>query len=206
MDYRTEKNKAVLEESLKRLPNYFPAPSNWEIIEQALEQDQLIQERIPSLPRYEAPTIIWEAIESTIHPPKRLWIRRSWKYAAAASIVLLMSIWGLSALLIPRTGVHVSYAYGQELQSSSVQIANWSDDEAAFSEVLALYEGNELLKQSTAYQDAITELEELNAAREELKLISQQYNNTDAGMIRRLKSIENQRTEVVRSLVAYASF
>ena len=203
MAYEKEQNRVTLEEGLRHLPQHYPDASSWNSIEMALSQDELIQKSLPDLPSYDAPPLIWEGIESNLRPAKLVSIH--WRYAAAACLIFALA--SFAVLKIWNTSPdNVSYAFSETVgKMSNKSLGAQDEDEIAFAQVLQLFEDNEMLRQSTAYQDALSEWEELQQAKQELQTISAEYNLQDAQLMRQLRSIENQRTAVLNSLVAFAA-
>lgn len=204
MEQNREYNYDTLKEGLGALPEQFPPMENWEKIEGALSGNHWIKRNIPDLPTYIPPQSIWENVERELSSAKVIKIQL-WKYAVAASIFLTIGS-TLFYFGINKWSSAVTYTYGEEtVPRPSNYDLDWSDDEVEFQKVLAMYEENEMLKQTTVFQNALVEWKELREAKAALKQINTEYNNSSNELIRHLKNIENQRTQVIQNLVAYTA-
>ncbi len=202
MGYNNEQNNRVLKESLKQLPKYLPDKKNWENIRTMLQYDAMIARGLNDLPTYEPASRVWINVEKHLeNSPQTINI---WKYAIAATLAIAVSTW--LVLQVVQIKSDSTYTYHSEKVLAPSPSFNWEEDEAAIDEVLQLFADNEMLRQSTAYQDTRSELMELQMAKETLQSISTNYNNQSKDLMLRLKDIENQRTALIRQLVVNASY
>ncbi len=197
---------------LAELPIYEAPESVW----------NTISERLPlaELPIYEAPESVWNSLEKALATDserqnldsKPLTIlrvvpslfkgfdRRFW--AAAASIALLVSVglWYFNAQKGAETGLLVStevvdnQLFKQEVNESM------SSDDTSFLMVEAFCKTAVVACEKPVFKKLKQELDDLNVAREELKMALTDY-NTNADMVAELTKIENERTDVLQKLV-----
>ena len=193
-----ESNKQTLKTAIGQLPEYFPDPANWEHISLVLEQEKRIADTVRQLPAYAPPAEVWNNIDRELQRGKvvRLPIRR---WAAAAAVLL-----GVASFVTYRVfsdGLHEELVYTQEQVSEFPLAFDWDQDEEDFKEILDLYEDRAFLQANATYLAGKEELEELSAAKEELRELANTY-GLDQELIRQIKKIEMERTAVAKDLYA----
>jgi hypothetical protein len=197
---------------LTELPNYEAPESVW----------NTISERLPltKLPNYEAPESVWDNLEKALATDKehenleseslpqlrvvssrfRRFDRRFW--AAAASIALFISVglWYFNTKNGAEKGLQITTeVVDNQLLKQEVDKSMDSDD-ASFLMVEAFCKTTAVACEKPAFKKLKQELDDLNVAREELKMALTEY-NTNADMVAELTKIENERTEVLQQLV-----
>ena len=194
-----EQNKETLKSAIGQLPEYFPDPANWDHISQALDQDGLVSETIGRLPEYEPPKAVWNQLAQKLEKKHRVIQLPIRRWAAAAAIIL-----GVSSLITYRLWSgeqNIDLAYTEEQVNQFPLTFDWDRDEADFAEIMNLYQSKAFLHSNAVYRSGKTELEELAAAREELKEIAKLY-GLDQELIHQVKEIELERTAVAKELYA----
>jgi hypothetical protein len=186
--------------SIAQLPQYEPPDTVWEGIEARLP--------LLELPVYDAPDWAWEKIEQslnaspTLNPQSpALKILRGGKMgqlAAAASVALLVSV-GLWFFL-QRNSLQKEVRISSEVVDNQLITPVNDDDESAFQQVEAFCETAIVVCEQPEFKTLKTELDELNAAREEIKSAMGDF-NSNADLVAELTKIEQKRTVVLRNLV-----
>ena len=200
-----EKNRETLKRSIDKLTAFEPPQLIWENINEELDKDakeKALHEAIEALPSFDPPDQIWGGIEADLDrqtKPQifRLSIR---SFAAAASVALLLGIgtW----YFMQEDPAKVEVVFSEVLVEDETIVEDWDEDEADFQAVLAMYQETNQDEASSGYQDLEVELEELNMAKEEVKLAIETF-GSDADLIKQLSEIERQRNEVVKEMATY---
>lgn len=197
-----ELNHDTLQRAIRELPQYSPSEAVWASLEQALEAAQsetALQEAIHGLPTYAPKPDVWERIEQELEQPVRkpLFVRRGVQLASAAVLagaVLALVIW-LNMSNDTRTQEKIVYAQAEQAAAPN---ADWDADDALIANVAAAYAQRASFLQ-TEGRDLLSELEELNEAKAEIKTMMQRYGR-DAQLIENIIEIERERTEVVKEM------
>jgi len=187
------------QQALRQLPTYEPSTGLWDRIRHDLDRQEVLQEAIRELPTYEPSAGLWERIEPQLSKPKRR-ILRSWWATAAALLALAVAL----PLLWPRDKPLETITF-ETVQQSGWQELQWElppDDEEAIREVAQRFAQSIVARQSETYHLLQSELNELDAAKDELQDILNTY-GMDPELIHQLKDIELQRAEVVKRMAAY---
>jgi hypothetical protein len=193
-----------LKYKLAQLPQYEPPDTVWTGIEARLP--------LLALPEYDAPDFVWDNIEQAISlsenappqllpRPSNLRILRGGKMgqlAVAASVALLVGMgwWFMNRQTVAPNEVQFS----SEIVDNQLIGPISDEDESAFQQVEAFCETAVVVCEQPEFKTLKTELDELNAAREELKIAIGDY-NADADLVAELTKIEQERTEVLKHLV-----
>lgn len=198
-----EEQRATLKKAIAALPQYEAPTSIWSGIELQLEidhKDQLIQKTIPQLEVYAAPDLVWEGIQDRLKQnsePRRISMLNWRRFGSiAAGILVLFSIgYGLW----PSQPSSASYTAYTETVDEYLLEADWDADEAAFAQVVKMHDDYSKTfhdKESIGLKE---ELQELNAARKELKSAIDLYGN-DHELIRQLAALERDRTQIIKQM------
>lgn len=206
-----ELNKDILEKSLQKLPAFEPNERVWNSIDLELtaeENDADLQISLSSLREYNPSDSVWEKIdleleneEDKIHEEKSTTfkIRYIARWAAAAVVLILAGsywIWN-----VPGEGQDsVSISFSEETVPAGFLEVDWETDEEAFSIITEFCKNENITCQQPDFKIMTAELEELNAAREELKYAMDNYGN-DPELIAQLTEIEHVRTDLLKKLV-----
>ena len=197
-----ELNRNTLQRAIRELPQYTPGEAVWASLEQALEAEQseaALQEAIHKLPTYAPKDDLWGRIEQALAQPARkpLYVRRRVQLASAAVLagaVLALVVW----LNMPNDpGVQEQITYAQTAQAQSPK-ADWDADDALIANVAQAYAQRASFLQTNG-RDLLSELEELNEAKAEIKAMMQRYGR-DAQLIEHIIEIERERTQVVKQM------
>lgn len=199
-----DKNKHILGEAIRRLPQHHPPVDLWDKIEGALEADQIDQQwrpKIKELPQYEAPAMIWEQIAHELPPEKpsidRPNIITLWPRLAAAAAILVLLLAGGWWQFSDRENVNVTFS--QELIQEESLRQDWDEDDADIESVMQLA-ANYPLENPADFERLKADLEELNAAKAELLELMKTYGK-DPKVIREIGEIERQRSAVIKQVV-----
>ncbi|MEL7119851.1 MAG: hypothetical protein AAFO07_10430 [Bacteroidota bacterium] len=191
-----ERNIESLKAAIAGLPTYEAPDLIWDNIEEALEKEEKdapLKEAIKQLPIYEAPAAAWDNIESAL-PKKGLTAYTYFRMAAAAVVVLAV---GLTLLFRPTDAEKVSYTVAEvEVFWSEI---DWHEDEPSIEALVSNFINDPFAKQDENYESLLTQLDELNDAREEL-LTAIEWYGEDGQLVRQLSEIERDRSSVVQSM------
>ncbi|NRB49340.1 MAG: hypothetical protein HRU41_16805 [Saprospiraceae bacterium] len=200
-----DKNKHILEEAIRKLPQYQPPASLWENITEGLEEDrQDVQWRskIEELPQYEAPAFIWDNIAEELPaeaaiPQKGKLIRLMPRIAAAASVLLLLT---LGVWWQTRDTAKIDLVITQEIAPQNQWTEDWDQDDADIESVMQLA-ANSPMERPEDFERLKADLEELNSARAELLELMEAYGK-DPKVMQEIGEIERQRSAVVKQVVS----
>ena len=201
-----EHNADNLRRALNRLPQYDAPAGNWAAIERQLTPP--LRDRLPA---HQPPATVWNAINAELtagraelsdgeHAPavvrtlpnRRRALRRVLAYAAGL-LLLLTAGFGLQDYLAGRA--QVSVAYSREPAPSP-----FTDDseleESSFARAVAQIEA----RNEPTLNSLRLELDELTAAKREVKAMLVSYGN-DPAVIRQLAEIERDRSDIYRRII-----
>lgn len=195
-----ELNKDILEQSIQKLPAYEPPTAVWNGIEQGLV--------LRELPTYEPPAMVWDSIENELYSAekysKKLSILRGrlrYYGLAAASLALIFSV-AIYAYFNSSDADEVSMAISTEIVDNQIFIKN--EDEVNRDKMIL----EQLCKtalpkcENPEFLNLKQELEELDNAYYQLKTNLENY-NTDSDLVIQLSKIENERSAVLRQMIAF---
>ncbi len=203
-----EQNKKSLIEALSSLPEHEPNEMLWEQIEEQMDgglEAIVPRQLLDSLPQYEPPDSTWAAISKSLETGKPVAkiVGIGWRkaLAVAASLTLLVvAYWHFSKPSVQENKV-VAVSFSEETVDPLLLQHDWDEDEEAFSEFLSLCEAKKLVCEQPAFKLLQGELEELTAAKDELKSAIGTY-NTDADLVMQIKEIELERNGVLKKMMA----
>ena len=203
-----ELNKHKLIEALNNLPQYEPKGQVWEAIERGLLKDQkeaVLQKSISQLPDYEPPAMVWENIQSQLDqdqkPVARVFNLRKWAAAAAIFIAVSSGLWLLyNANHAHTNGALVTISYSEEKVAAAFLNINWEEDEDAFAMVAEFCKKAHIACNQPDFKIMTEELDELNAAKEELKEAMDHFGN-DPDLIAQLTVIEHERSDLLKKII-----
>lgn len=189
------------QKAIQQLPQYDPPSTLWDNIEVELtqvENDAILHRTIGNLPTYEPPALVWDAIENELRPPAKV-VRMQWlRYAAAAAMVGVLFV--ASIFYQTRDTAVVTIEKGTEIRNLAALQADWYEDEDAFQTILAVCKTQTFTCEEPLFVDLKSELEELNAARQELEAVMGDYGQ-DANLMKQIARIEHQRSDVLKEMV-----
>ena len=199
-----DKNKHILGEAIRNLPQYQPPADLWRKIECGLEEDRQDgqwRRRIKELPQYEAPALIWEQIAEELPGEQKKVAHRKiirlWPRLAAVAAVLVLLLAG--AWWQFGQTEKVQLAFSQEMTSEAQLIEDWDQDEAEIESVMQLA-ANSPMENPLDFERLKQDLEELNAAKAELLQLMEAYGK-DPKVMREIGEIERQRSAVIKQVV-----
>lgn len=200
-----ENNRESLLKAIEKLPEYAPPQEIWNAIDEELDvinNDQPLQHAIAELSTFEPPETLWNTIEQELDTPtsKRTTISFS-KWSVAASVALLIAaFFAWQSTTNPEAKVEMIYTEIQEVEQEWKE--DWDADEEDFQVVLAMLDENDLAKEAPESNRLQSELDELNLAKEELKMAISNFGQ-DSDLIRQLAEIERERTEILKKLASF---
>lgn len=176
-----EKNYTTLREALDRLPSYEAPP---------LGSSRLTTEHLPT---YAPPPAVWNKVNEGLarRPSVRRLPRRVLLGIAASLLVLVVAAFAM----LYDAGPRISYAYEREAAPTPV-VADWNEDETSFDRARREIERRD----EPSLNSLGHELDELNAAREEIKSMLVAYGE-DPIVINQLAEIERERDDVYRRVL-----
>lgn len=180
---RSEGNVKIM-----NLPEYEPSDNVWLKIEAKLNQDSF-QQVVKNLPEYEPEEEVWVNISSQLNNAKSSPI----KWAVAASIIVGF------ALYFSLKNNEVTYTK-QEIVPDLLLTEN-DKSQYGYEEIKKICNEDRIVCEKPEFKELETELEELNTASIELKMAIGKY-NTEPELITQLAEIENQKSDIIRKMVA----
>lgn len=196
-----EKNKDNLKRALDNLPSYEPDLNSWVSITEGLnaaKSADVLSESLLDLPEYTPVNDLWDKIEQELPTPKSALLVSQRRYlAAAASIALLLGAFFWLNDSYFTADVNVEYA--EEIVEDTLLERPWEQEEDPFQQILAMCEMQSFACTQPVFQSLKSELDELTAARDELREAIGAY-GTDADLLSELKDIEMQRTDIIKQL------
>lgn len=171
-----------------KLPEYEPSDSIWQNIEAKLNQDSF-QLALKSLPEYEPEQKVWANISSQLNKSQFVSI----KWAVAASIIIGF------ALYFSLKNNEVTYTK-QEIAPDLLLTEN-DKNQYGYEEIKKICNEDKIVCEKPEFKALETELEELNTASVELKTAIGKY-NTEPELITQLTEIENQKSDIIRKMIA----
>jgi len=201
-----EHNKKTLIEALSTLKEYEPPESVWMNIDGGLGaqgKDAAQARLLKSLPQYEPPDQVWEGIVKKLaEKPGAKVVRMRWgqALAVAASLALLLVVyWQLNSPAAIQPD-NVTITFSEETVDPLLLDHDWEADEDVFREYLAMCEAREFICEQPEFKQLREELEELTAAKEELKEVTSTF-GSDPMLITQIKEIELERTGILKKMM-----
>ncbi len=198
---KREKNKNTLNEALRRLPRYEPATDLWSQIENRVEADRQqnkLQKALRTLPGYEPPDQTWEGIEKRLMRGRR---RQLWRRAVSIAAVLGALAVALGRLYYAQASpASVTVSYHRE-EAPATPAIDWEADADAIALIQREYARQPAFAAAPNHYQLLEELEELEAARNELADAVARY-GADSHLLREIHRIEQQRTDILEEMAA----
>lgn len=170
------------------LPEYEPSDNVWQNIEAKLNLDSFRQV-VKNLPEYEPEEKVWANISSQLNNTKSSPI----KWVVAASILVGF------ALYFSLKNNEVIYSK-QEI-APDLLLTEKDQNQYGYEEIKKICSEDKIICEKPEFKALETELEELNTASIELKMAIGKY-NTEPELITQLAEIENQKSDIIRKMVA----
>lgn len=184
-----EKNKSILNEALKKLPNQPVRDKVWDNIKQELS----LQESLQKLPTKIPPSRIWGEIDQQLDKSNRtIYVLRS----IAATVLLVGLGLGWTTLNPPSTAI---FTYTQEKIDHRLIQVDWKTEVTDVEELEALCQQQQFACATPIFKTLQIELKDLESAKEELVNAINIYGK-DAALIVQLKDLEIERTTVLREM------
>lgn len=195
---KEEQNYQTLRNAIQQLPDYEPSIAVWEVIDQRLKSEETLDNALAQLTTYAPPTAVWERISEDLEKPATVRrLRLVWIGAAAAAVLVVSAgtyFWNTQT---PEPVETLQVVYQEVEQPSNIVKADWDDDEADIDFVAKAYAQRVAFLQKD--DSLLSELEELNQAKLEIKTMLAKYGN-DANLIRTIADIERQRSAIVKQM------
>ncbi|MFT5165580.1 MAG: hypothetical protein ACI8P3_000808 [Saprospiraceae bacterium] len=200
-----ETNKHLLIEALNNLPQYQPKDSIWEGIEMELtkaRKEVILQESLVNLPDFDPPRKVWNTIQAQLDKDKKpkAKVFNFARLAAAAAVIIAISVGTWMFKNTSENKEMVSVNYSEEQVAASFLIIDWEEDEDAFSMVAEFCKTSNSICKQPDFKIMTEELEELNAAKQELKQAMDNY-GTDPELIAQLTVIEHERSDLLKKII-----
>jgi hypothetical protein len=204
-------NEALkLRNALQGLKQYEPSTMVWQNIDSVLQnidnEDIKLKNALKTLPQHEPPAVIWMKIMQEL-PVRRTAILRvisDTRLAAAAAMIGLILTLGVLYYANQPAKDSIELAYTKEVVDDEILKNNTTinaEDEQAFAMVEDICQQQSFICEQPEVKTLKNELDELNSACSELKEAIGQY-GTDATLLQQLSSIEQERTEVLKKIIA----
>ena len=198
-----ELNHNTLQRALQHLPEHEPPVGLWDVLEEALDAEEMLSESARALPTYEPPAQIWENLETALSEKPvsrrvlRVTIVRRLMAAAAVGLVLLGAWWWFQTGHSAVEQIVVSQEKLDEQIRASVQ----EEEDSAFELVQTLCQSRAPVCEQPEFKTLKSELDELTQAKESLRQALGQYGD-DAGLAAQLVRIERERSGVLRQMMS----
>ncbi|MBK7474767.1 MAG: hypothetical protein IPI11_01640 [Haliscomenobacter sp.] len=177
----------------------------WNTIESEMafyEREAALRRAARRLPEYAPPPSVWENISQEIHQPvlRKVYAKmRPYRWAAAAT--LLLAVYS-AMFLYEQTGKpKIEYLVSAETGHLGTNASMSPQDEEAIEEVQALFVQYHQQYNDPQGHELLAELNELNAACEELRDVIDTY-GFDKNLAQELTKAELERSGVVRKMAA----
>jgi hypothetical protein len=218
-----ELNKNTLKKALAQLPNYEPAETVWSAIDMQLTINALQQYNPPSFiwdnlekqlddelkiknlrlnePLVDNVSETLKVSETYALPIKKQGLLRQLsvqKWAMAAAIAGM--IFTIFSVLKRGNTEGVDFKYSTEVVDNQLIKNDWNDSEADFKMVEDFCQQQITACETPVFKTLKHELDELNAAREDIKNALGDF-NSNADLMLQLKDIEQQRATVLKQIV-----
>lgn len=204
-----ELNHNTLRDALHALPAYDPPFGLWDEIELALDADDALTESVRALPQHEPPDALWQCLEARLdaaevqktvrmEPALRPLRQRQWWWAAAAAVALFAAAWWL--LRPTAESEQMAVQISQETVNTEVQAAAQEAEDEGFELVATLCESKAPVCEEPDFKALKTELDDLTAAKAELRTALGQYGD-DPALAAQLVQIERERSDVLRQMI-----
>lgn len=192
-----ELNHKTLRDAIQALPLYEPGEQAWASISSELD----LKDAIQALPEYAPPAEIWSNIENEI-PATRVHRKRLKPlriYIAAAASIALLVIAGLFTFNTNQNRNEAITYHKSIIEGQWVHENDWDEDDPDLLAVVSMFAKDPVAKQASSYQDLLSEWEELNTAKAEIKEMMKKYGQ-DEQLISALGKIERNRSAIVKEM------
>ena len=149
-----------------------------------------------NLPQYTPPASSWEAIESELRRTKSVRFEpRAW-WLAAASVALVVGVFGWLATQQTNTE-KITYSEEKLTKPLAINASQSLESQSAQIEAYCIKRAD--VCQKPAFKNLKQQLDQLNAAHQELKTVIETY-NPDPNLVAQFVQIDSDRTDVLRKI------
>ncbi len=205
-----EQESLKLQNALQRLKQYEPSGQVWQNVDTTLQsienEDIKLKNALKKLRQYEPPPVVFMKIIQEL-PARRTGILRvisDTRLAAAAAMIGLIMTLGILYYANKPSQDSIELAFTKEVVDDEILKNNAkidAEDEQAFAMVEDICQKQSFICEQPEVKTLKSELDELNSAYSELKEAIGQY-GADATLLQQLSSIEQERTEVLKKIIA----
>lgn len=222
-----EKNKKILLDALRNLPDYSPDNKVWVRISEDLDKNSTSTKILQQLSKIEPPENIWDKIDEELtrrekrsilkqyNPPEKVWenidrnlsIRKTnrvkrriiqlVKWSSAAAAVFILGFFIFTTVNTNK----INFSYSEEwIELQDVQ--KWDEDELVIEQTLDLIcRENPIACKSPEFKKMEEDLEFLNQSKQAiLKQLSKYDANTELEIM--LTEIELEQTSLIKEMIA----
>ena len=194
-----EFNKRTLEAALAKLRVHLPDEDVWDNIEETLELDDAIENKIPRLHQYSPPELVWDNIEEQLEkeskPVRLRWLRPALAAASVALVFFIFTLVNNTAL----TANKITEEYSvEQFPRQTFQRKNYNNGYASAA-IEALVKAQKISKDDNS--KILSELKELEIASQRINKAMGLY-DTDNDLKQKLNSIEEERSDLMDELLA----
>ncbi|MFN4253748.1 MAG: hypothetical protein ACK4Q5_01935 [Saprospiraceae bacterium] len=196
-----EKNRDTLENALAKLPSYEPPAGIWDGLAAALDADQ----QLHRLPQHEPPPVIWANIEQALENDRAAQQRRAqWQVfrgpaRLAAAAAVLLALVGVAFFARPKTGGEHFSVRQEQVDEHLLKVVREAEN-PAFDLVQDLCRERQPVCQQPDFKRLKTELDELTAAKKELKDALGNFGD-DPTLVAEMVKIERDRSRILEQMM-----
>lgn len=195
-----ELNYQTLRNAIERLPTFAPPREVWDAVDRTLTSEETLENAIEQLPTYAPPAFVWERVEAELNKPAKIRrLRPVWLSAAAAALVVLTLGTYFWLTQDSASVEQVQVVFAEAEQPVNILKIDWDEDESVMKEVVDAFAQKASFVQEPENQSLLSEWEELNEAKAEIKTMLTKYGN-DADLVRTIAEIERQRSAIVKQM------
>lgn len=203
-----EKNRDTLENAIGRLPGHQPPASVWDGLAAALDADEAAAQQpapIRRLPQHEPPPAIWANIEQALENDRAAQQRRAeWRVfrgpaRLAAAAAILLALVGVAFFVRQQTGGEQLSVRQEQVDEHLLEVVREAEN-PAFDLVQDLCRERQPVCQQPDFKRLKTELDELTAAKKELKNALGNFGD-DPTLVAEMVKIERDRSRILEQMM-----
>jgi hypothetical protein len=225
-----EINKISLANAIESLPTYTPPSEVWNLIEMALETQEMLDVSLPKLPIYSPSVLLWDKIEAELEADELVGnlvlnakesmsqkktffekmsfltvhlspnFSRNFIQAAAAIFIVMVASVWFLKSNIGYTKNTDEVSISQEVIDNQVLMSNVETEDPTFKMVDELCRERVPVCEVPEFKTLKSELDELTRAKSELKVAIGKYND-DPNLVAQIVKIEQERSALLQKMV-----